>query len=374
MVMKKREEEAEKSRHTEGVRSLCESGIKYVPTKYILPAAERAQGDSNVPKKTNSWKLKVATIDINQLLEPSSRHRVLESLSKACEQYGFFRVVNHGIPSETLLRLMASARRFFELPSSVRAKYMSNDIRSPVRYGTSFNQLQDGVFYWRDFLKLNCHPMPAVLPFWPSSPPELREEAQSYAKQSKVLFLLLMEAILEILGLGSDTLQEFKEGTHMVIINCFPPCPEPELTLGMPPHSDYGFLTILLQDTNVKGLQVQCGDDWVTVDPIPDSLFVNVGDHLEIFSNGRYKSVLHRVFVNSTKSRNSIASLHSLPFDSIVRPHPELVKGVEKLYEDTDFASFLNYMTTNETKQKRFLESRKVAKPSSTATFSIEYE
>lgn len=112
-------------------------------------------------------------------------------------------------------------------------------------------------------------------------PSSRREEAIAYAKQSKALFLVLMEAILETLGLGLPMLKELEEGSHMMVINCFPACPEPDLTLGMPPHSDYGFLTILLQD-EVKGLQVQCGSDWITVDPIAGSLFVNVGDHLEV--------------------------------------------------------------------------------------------
>ncbi|KAK8945576.1 putative 2-oxoglutarate/Fe(II)-dependent dioxygenase [Platanthera guangdongensis] len=181
----------------------------------------------------------------------------------------------------------------------------------------------------------------------------------SYAKHTKGVFLVLMEAILETLGVGTGMLHEFQQGTQMLVMNHFPPCPEPELVLGMPPHSDYGFLTILLQD-KVKGLQVQHDDHWITVDPIVGSLFVNVGDHLEIFSNGRYKSVLHRVLVNRSKSRSSVASLHSLPFDSVVRPPPEIVDGEERLYADTDFASFLNYMTSHETKHKHFLESRKV--------------
>lgn len=355
--MKKIDEE--ESRYLKGIKNLCESGIKKVPSKYILPAPERPQITGKVSKKANQ-RLKLPTIDLSLLQDRNGRAQVLQSLSNACQEYGFFQVVNHGILSESLARLISSVRNFFELTYEERAKYMSNDIRAPVRYGTSFNQLQDGVFYWRDFLKLNCHPLHAILPFWPSSPVELREEAISYAKQNKALFLILMEAILETLGLGPSMLKELEEGTHMMVLNCFPSCPQPDLTLGMPPHSDYGFLTILLQD-EVKGLQVRCGDDWITIDPIAGSLFVNVGDHLEIFSNGRYKSVLHRVLVNSSKSRNSIASLHSVPFDSIVRPSPELVNGDQKLYKDTDFASFLNYMSNHETTQKRFLESRKVA-------------
>ncbi|KAG1361338.1 protein DMR6-LIKE OXYGENASE 2-like [Cocos nucifera] len=310
-------------------------------------------------RKTTSLNLKLPVIDLARL-HTSDRSQVLNSLAKACEEFGFFQVVNHNIPCNATRRMTDVGRRFFELPLEERAKYMSTDVRSPVRHGTSFNQTTDGVFSWRDFLKLSCHPMESVLPYWPSSPMDLREEATSYAMQTKSLFLVLMGAILESLGVDTSILRDFDNGSHLMVVNCYPICPEPNLTLGMPPHSDYGFLTILLQD-DVEGLQVQCGGEWVTVEPVPNSLVINIGDHLEIFSNGRYKSVLHRVLVNSSKSRISVASLHSLPPERMVSPSSELVNEENpRMYKDTNFADFLDYMSSFETKHKNFLETRKL--------------
>lgn len=80
---------------------------------------------------------------------------------------------------------------------------------------------------------------------------------------------------------GDDIMEKFKNGSQLMVVNCFPPCPEPDLTLGLPPHSDYGFLTLLLQD-EVQGLQIQFQERWVTVEPIENGLVVNVGDHLEV--------------------------------------------------------------------------------------------
>ena len=115
--------------------------------------------------------------------------------------------------------------------------------------------------------------------------------AATYAKETKCLFLRITEAILESLGLWGATqdktpeddeiLKQFHDGSQLMVVNCFPPCPEPDLTLGMPPHSDYGFLTLLLQD-KVEGLQIQYKGKWITVEPMANSFVVNVGDHLEV--------------------------------------------------------------------------------------------
>lgn len=83
-------------------------------------------------------------------------------------------VVNHGVPIDGITSMTDACKRFFELPFEERAKYMSADMKAPVRYGTSFSQNKDGVYCWRDFLKLVCHPVPDVLSNCPSSPEHLR--------------------------------------------------------------------------------------------------------------------------------------------------------------------------------------------------------
>lgn len=71
--------------------------------------------------------------------------------------------------------------------------------------------------------------------------------------------------------------------------------------------------------------------------------------------------MLHRVLVNSAKSRISVASLHSLPINSTVKPSPKLIdKSNSRRYKDTDFATFLEYISSCEPKKKNFLESRKL--------------
>ncbi|POO01829.1 Isopenicillin N synthase [Trema orientale] len=384
-------------KYQKGVKHLYESGITKVPHRYILPVEERPNNTRydeaiNINSKVSEDNLKLPIIDFTELMQSSKRPQVLKSLENACQQYGFFQLVNHGIPSEVIDNMMEVSTRFFELPFGERAKYMSSDMKSPVRYGTSFNQSKDKVFCWRDFLKLMCHPISDVLPHWPTSPVDFRNLAATYANETKSLFLILMEAIVESLGIVGTTnelykkktteqekendndndnnnnrnnndhniMEKFQDGSQLMVVNCYPPCPQPDLTLGMPPHSDYGFLTLLLQD-EVEGLQIQFQDKWVTVEPIPGSFVVNVGDHLEIFSNGKYKSVLHRVLVNSMKARISVASLHSLPFMYTISPSPKLIDEANpRRYKETDFASFLEYISSREPKRKNFLETRKL--------------
>jgi len=83
---------------------------------------------------------------------------------------------------------------------------------------------------------------------------------------------------------------------------------------------------------------------------------------MQIYSNGRYKSVLHRVRVNSTRPRISVASFHSLPAERVIGPAPELVDDDKnpRMYMDTDFATFLEYLSSAEGKHKSFLQTRRL--------------
>ncbi|CAL5075460.1 unnamed protein product [Urochloa decumbens] len=371
------EEEEDDELLLKGVRHLCErggGGITRLPARYVLPPSDRPAAPDHrigIAGAGGGSGSLIPVIDLACLraAPPGGQERAaaLAELDAACRDYGFFQVVGHGLADGAGggIAMLDVARRFFELPFGERARHMSPDIRAAVRYGTSFNQLNDGVLCWRDFLKLVCDDLDAVVPTWPEAPADLREVVSSYARSCRRLFRELMEAALEALGIGGaaagEVLADCDAGSQMLMVNCFPACPEPELTLGMPPHSDYGFLTVLLQD-QVNGLEVRHADRWVLVDPLPGALVVNVGDHLEMYSNGRYKSVLHRVRVNSSRSRISVASLHSLPPARVIGPAPELVDDVKnpRMYMDTDFATFLGYLSSAEGKHKSFLQTRRL--------------
>lgn len=111
----------------------------------------------------------------------------------------------------------------------------------------------------------------------------------------------LMKVLARNLGLPEDRLQNAFGGDDIgacLRVNFYPKCPQPDLTLGLSPHSDPGGLTLLLPDENVPGLQVRRGSSWVTIDPVPDAFIVNIGDQMEVFS-----------------SITSLSSIHPLLFD-----------------------------------------------------------
>lgn len=109
-----------------------------------------------------------------------------------------------------------------------------------------------------------------------------REDVAEYCKHVRGLSLKLVEAISESLGLERNYIDKAlgKHGQHMAI-NYYPPCPEPELTYGLPAHTDPNVITILLQN-DVAGLQVLKDEKWVTVNPVPNTFIVNIGDQIQV--------------------------------------------------------------------------------------------
>nr|POE67178.1 protein dmr6-like oxygenase 2 [Quercus suber] len=75
-------------------------------------------------------------------------------------------------------------------------------------------------------------------------------------------------------------------------LNYYPPSPQPELTYGLPGHTDPNLISILLLD-DVPGLQVLRNGKWIAVNPISNTFLVNIGDQMQVLSNDQYKSVLH---------------------------------------------------------------------------------
>ncbi|KAE8673325.1 putative 2-oxoglutarate/Fe(II)-dependent dioxygenase [Hibiscus syriacus] len=103
------------------------------------------------------------------------------------------------------------------------------------------------------------------------------------------------------------------------------PCPQPELVMGVTPHSDATLITILHQLNGVDGLHIHKDGVWFPFSFLPDALVVNVGDILEIFSNGVYRSIEHKVVPNAEKERMSVAFFVNPKLEADVGPSPSLM-------------------------------------------------
>eukprot|EP01018_Ginkgo_biloba_P032128 Gb_32170 [translate_table: standard] len=313
----------EGQQHPSARSRLISSGLKdylQIPKDYIREPSERPRLDAVALSET------IPLVDLNDLFG-FKRQDVIENIRRACQQDGFFQIINHGVPEPVIKRMLEVAREFFTMPLEYRAQYYSEDPSQVVRLSTSFNIQKEKVFNWRDYLRHHCYPLEEFVHAWPSKPAAYREVASIYCTELRKLILQLLAAISESLGLEPDFLDKAlgKHGQHMAI-NYYPRCPNPELTFGLPGHTDPNVITILLQD-QVPGLQVFKNGQWVAVQPIPNSFVVNVGDQLQVLSNGRYRSVTHRALVNSSEARISIATFYCPSADAVIEPTSSLINS-----------------------------------------------
>lgn len=145
---------------------------------------------------------------------------------------------------------------------------------------------------------------------------------ETYQKKMKALSFQLWLLILNYLQPSQEHLVNSFEFIGALQLNSYPSCPNPNHALGLAPHTDSSFLTILHQTHNTKGLQILKKDHgWTSITPVSnDALIVNIGDLLHILSNGEFPAVYHRVLVDQTKHRVSLAYFLGPQVDSIIVP------------------------------------------------------
>ncbi|KAJ8632472.1 hypothetical protein MRB53_025808 [Persea americana] len=290
-----------------------------VPARFIRPISDRPNLHE-VDKSDTIFPL----IDLDGF-SGSNPSQIIKEIGEACQTHGFFLVKNHGIEECIINDMLRVSKEFFLLSELERLKNYSSDPLKTTRLSTSFNVNKESISSWRDYLRLHCYPLEDYVHEWPSNPPSFRETVSKYCTNVRGLVLKLLEVISESLGLEKGYMDKAlsKQAQHMAI-NYYPPCPQPELTYGLPGHKDPNALTVLLQD-QVPGLQVLFGGKWVTVKPIPGTFVVNIGDQIQVLSNGIYKSILHRALVNSHEERMSIPTFYCPSPDAVIGPAQELV-------------------------------------------------
>ncbi|CAN8270274.1 unnamed protein product, partial [Cochlearia groenlandica] len=306
----------------------------------------------------------IPTIDLSSLFTPNSdTTSITTEIGEACQKWGFFQVVNHGVPSDLRRRVEETAAEFFNLTAEEKKRVKRDEV-NPMGYHDE--EHTKNVRDWKeifDFFLQDTTVVPATTEMdndelreltnqWPQNPFGFREVCQEYAREVEKLAFKLLELISISLGLPNDRLTGyFKEQTSFLRFNHYPPCPKPELALGVGHHKDGGALTVLAQDS-VGGLQVSRRSDgqWISVKPIQDALIINIGNCMQVWTNDKYWSAEHRVVVNTSKERFSIPFFFFPSHEANIEPLKELISeengpsykciiGESSLFQETEVIS-----------------------------------
>lgn len=181
-----------------------------------------------------------------------------------------------------------------------------------------------------------------------------------FSVEARKLCIQLFGAIMESLNLDETHLnRDFERGTQIVGINCYHPCSE-STKIGISPHTDHSIITLLLQ--SAPGLdfidRVEGQRSWKRVPELKGSLIVLVGDHLEVMSNGLYKSVLHRAISSCDSTRFSIANWQSLAMDEVVEPATKLERENGRRYRGSSLRDFFNHIASGDARV--FIETLRI--------------
>ena len=303
-------------------------------------------------------------MDLARLLDPAHADDEAARLRAACEDRGFFHVVNHGVPDEVIHDVKEDIKAFFRLPLAEK-QALAQGPDGIEGYGQAFVVSEEQKLDWADMLFLSTQPPEyRSLNLWPPRPATFRDSLHRYSLAVQRVATHLLAAMARNLGLLVDH-QDTAAGNgknqmtaiaaaQAMRINYYPPCPQAhDKVLGLSPHSDAVGLTLLLQVSPVPGLQIRRGGAWIPVEPLPGALVANVGDVIEVLTNGRYKSIEHRALVNASQERVSIAAFHSARFDGTYGPIQEIMRpGEAPLYRTIAVEDYVKLLLSNKLQGK----------------------
>jgi isopenicillin N synthase-like dioxygenase len=252
----------------------------------------------------------VPSLDLRQLdSAPQERARFLRELRESAREVGFFYLTGHGIPERLNEDVMRLARAFFSLPE--RDKLAIEMVNSPHFRGYTRPAMErtGGLPDWREQIDIGAErsavPFSAGLPAWrrlqgpnqwPERLPELRPTTLRWQAAAVDVLIRLLRGFALALGQGENAFETlYHDEPHQLLkLIRYPGRDAVAGTQGVGPHKDAELLTLLLQDSQ-GGLQVRpAAGDWIDVPPKPGTLVVNVGELLELASDGYLKATLHR--------------------------------------------------------------------------------
>ena len=273
----------------------------------------------------------IPIIDLTKLVAGDEDQATIDALGSACRDVGFVYIQNHGFPQYLIDDFLTASRDFFARPmAEKKTVVLDQRLRGylPLRYRSyegednAATSNQEG--YWmgadRSLDPQNKLDGPNV---WPENGEALRNAMEAYYETACILSGVLQRAFSLALGMEPEFLANlFNPVQSLLKVNHYPPQVNPMSVsnIGVVPHSDEGGFTILWQDDN-GGLEIESkSGEWVEAPPVPGTFIVNLGNAMQIWTNGEFSSTPHRVINRSGVDRYSIPFFVYARWDAPIKP------------------------------------------------------
>ncbi|CAJ1948654.1 unnamed protein product [Sphenostylis stenocarpa] len=282
----------------------------------------------------------IPTIDYSLLFSHNHNQQLhaLQCLRHACHEFGFFYLVNHSIPNEVFDNILKGVSDFFNQTTLDEKMIFSKKSPSDrIRW-----ELNSSAGENREYLKVVAHPQY----HFPSNPSGFSKSLEEYEKEMRRVVIGLARAVSKTLGFEEQFVEKalkLKSGFDVIALNLYPPNAKSKGAVGLSEHTDPGFIITLVQDAD-GGFQILSHKGkWINVYIPHRAILIQLGDQLEILTNGMYKSHVHRVIVGNNKvQRISVVGVHGPPLDKLISPSTNFIDEEHpKKYREMAYKEFL---------------------------------
>ncbi|KAI1921699.1 hypothetical protein LOZ58_004234 [Ophidiomyces ophidiicola] len=297
----------------------------------------------------------IPVLDLALARDPGTKPTFLLDLRHAVLEVGFLYIKNTGIDEALVLKVIAQAKDFFNLPLEKKLEVEMKNASSFLGYSKLGNEITRLKTDWREQLDLSTpqpHPGPAAPLYhnllapnqWPDPQcvPNFRPVYEEYMKQMAAISMTFVSLVAEAIGLPPNAFNRFfdQDQQHKLKILKYPDLQAlgvdgNEEQQGVGPHKDSMLSSYLLQASHHRGLQVQNHlGEWIDCPPIDGTFVVAIGQGLEAVTQGVCQSTTHRVLSPAPGSgpRYSIPFFQGISYDATFESMavPEHVKALRQ--------------------------------------------